>query len=134
MVFVTEYRHTVFADRHLTRLEVITRSVRASFEVEPVEFDGGNDHVHPLVNLPPQVAPSKPVNSLKRASSRRTRQDSPPRSSTTGGHSASGPARTSPAPSTAHPCRWSASTSSSTTIRPERRRWAPSTAREGAHR
>ncbi|MGW4891873.1 IS200/IS605 family transposase [Kitasatospora sp. NPDC004240] len=56
---------------------MITRSVRADFEVEPAEFDGESDHVHPLVHLPPQVAPSEPVNSLKGANSRRTRQEFP---------------------------------------------------------
>ncbi|MGW4895649.1 IS200/IS605 family transposase [Kitasatospora sp. NPDC004240] len=56
---------------------MITRSVCADFEVEPAEFDGGNDHVHPLVHFPPKVTPSKLVNSLKRANSRRMRQEFP---------------------------------------------------------
>ncbi|MGW4894660.1 IS200/IS605 family transposase [Kitasatospora sp. NPDC004240] len=59
------------------RPEEITRSARTDFEVEPVEFDGENDHAHPLVNLPPKTAPPKLVNSLKRAGSRRIRQEFP---------------------------------------------------------
>jgi putative transposase len=35
------------------------------FEVELVEFDGEDDHVHLLVNYPPKVAVSALVNSLK---------------------------------------------------------------------
>ncbi|MFF4338970.1 IS200/IS605 family transposase [Kitasatospora sp. NPDC001540] len=77
LVFVTKYRHKVFADRHLTRLEEIMRSVCTDFEVELVEFNGENNHVHLLVNFPPKVALSKLVNSLKGVSSRRMRQEFP---------------------------------------------------------
>ncbi|MFJ4190517.1 IS200/IS605 family transposase [Kitasatospora sp. NPDC089509] len=77
LVFVTKYRHTVFADRHLTRLEEIMRSICQDFEVELVEFNGENNHVHLLVDFPPKVALSKLVNSLKGVSSRRMRQEYP---------------------------------------------------------
>ncbi|MGN9843250.1 IS200/IS605 family transposase [Nonomuraea sp. H19] len=49
----------------------------ADFETEPREFNGEAHHVHPLVNLPPKIALSKLVNSLKGVSSRRMRQESP---------------------------------------------------------
>jgi putative transposase len=77
LVFVTKYRHKVFNDRHLTRLEEIMRAVCADFECELVEFNGENNHVHLLVNFPPKVAISKLVNSLKGVSSRRLRQEYP---------------------------------------------------------
>ncbi|MEV6950447.1 IS200/IS605 family transposase [Streptomyces sp. NPDC051183] len=77
LVFVTKYRHKGFNDQHLTRCEEIMRSVCADFEVELVEFNGENNHVHLLVNLPPKVALSKLVNSLKGVSSRRLRQEFP---------------------------------------------------------
>ncbi|MFD8695130.1 IS200/IS605 family transposase [Kitasatospora purpeofusca] len=82
LVFVTKYRHKVFADRRLTRPdptrpEEIMRSVRQDFEVELVEFDGEINHVHLLVNFPPRVALSRLVNSLKGVSSRRMRQEYP---------------------------------------------------------
>lgn len=67
----------MFTDRHLTRLEEIIRDVCTDFEVELVEFNGENNHVHLLVNFPPKVAPSKLVNSLKGVSSRRMRQEFP---------------------------------------------------------
>ena len=75
--FVTKYRHKVFSDRHLTRCEEIMRAVCEDFEAELVEFNGENNHVHLLVNLPPKVAVSKLVNSLKGVSSRRLRQEFP---------------------------------------------------------
>jgi putative transposase len=57
--FVTEYRHAVFAGRHLVRLEEIMRDVRGGFETELAEFDGESSHVHLLVNfLPRSDSPS----------------------------------------------------------------------------
>lgn len=77
LVFVTKYRHKVFTDTHLTRLEEIMREVRADFETELTEFNGENNHVHLLVNFPPKIALSRLVNSLKGVSSRRMRQEFP---------------------------------------------------------
>ena len=77
LVFVTKYRHKVFTDTRLTRLEEIMREVCADFETELTEFNGENNHVHLLVNYPPKVALSKLVNSLKGVSSRRMRQEFP---------------------------------------------------------
>ena len=77
LVFVTKYRHEVFAARHLARLEEIMREVCADFECELREFNGDSSHVHLLVNFPPKVAPSRLVNSLKGVSSRRMRQEFP---------------------------------------------------------
>lgn len=77
LVFVTKFRHKVFSDQHLTRMEEIMRDVCADFETELVEFNGETNHVHLLVNFPPKVAVSRLVNSLKGVSSRRLRQEFP---------------------------------------------------------
>jgi putative transposase len=77
LVFVTKFRHRVFGDRHLARMEEIMRAVCADFETELVEFNGENNHVHLLVLFPPKVALAKLVNSLKGVSSRRLRQEFP---------------------------------------------------------
>ncbi|MFE2742857.1 IS200/IS605 family transposase [Streptomyces scopuliridis] len=77
LVFVTKYRHKIFTDAHLKRIEEIMRAVCADFECELIEFNGENNHVHLLVNFPPKVALSKLVNSLKGVSSRRLRQEYP---------------------------------------------------------
>ena len=42
-----------------------------------VEMDGEDDHVHLLVEYPPKLAVSSPVNSLKGVSSRLLRQQRP---------------------------------------------------------
>ena len=77
LVFLTKYRHRVFIDAHLSRMETIMRDVCADFETELVEFNGKTNHVHLLVNFPPKVALSRLVNSLKGVSSRRLRQEFP---------------------------------------------------------
>ncbi|MFE1560406.1 IS200/IS605 family transposase [Streptomyces sp. NPDC058734] len=77
LVFVTKYRHKVFTDRHLRRMEQIMRDVCADFEVELKEFNGENNHVHLLVSFPPKVALSKLINSLKGVSSRYMRREFP---------------------------------------------------------
>ncbi|GIG19274.1 IS200/IS605 family transposase [Catellatospora methionotrophica] len=77
LVFVTKFRHQVFATRHLSRMEQIMRDVCADFEAELIEFNGDINHVHLLVNHPPKVAVARLVNSLKGVSSRRLRQEFP---------------------------------------------------------
>lgn len=51
------------------------REVCEGFGVELREFNGETDHVHLLVQYPPNVALSRLVNSLKGVSSRRLRQE-----------------------------------------------------------
>ena len=77
LVFVTKYRHPVFTDVHLTRLEAIMRAVCEDFGCDLAEFNGEAEHVHLIVRFPPTVALSRLVNSLKGVSSRRLRQEFP---------------------------------------------------------
>jgi putative transposase len=58
-------------------MKEIMRDVCAGFGTERAEFNGEANHVHLLVNFPPTVALSRLVNSLKRVSSRRLRQEFP---------------------------------------------------------
>lgn len=71
LIFITKYRGRVFEGVHLAKMEEIMRGVCAKFEVELVEFNGEQDHIHMLINFPPKVAISKLVNSLKGVSSRK---------------------------------------------------------------
>lgn len=74
MVFVTKYRRGAFTDEILVDCENTMRKVCEDFEVQLVEFNGEDDHVHLLVNFPPTVQLSKLVNSLKGVSSRHLRR------------------------------------------------------------
>jgi putative transposase len=99
LVFVTKYRHPVFTDAHLSRLEDIFQAVCADFGCDLVEYNGEAEHVHLLVTYLPTVQLSRLVNSLKGVSSRRLRQEFPERPGITGGPDGCGPAPTSPAAS-----------------------------------
>ena len=50
LVFVTKYRRGVFTKEVIDDLREVFKSVCTDFEAELVEFDGGDDHVHLLVN------------------------------------------------------------------------------------
>ena len=78
LVFVTKYRREVFTKEILDDLRPMFASVCKDFESELVEFDGGDDHVHLLVNYPPKVSVSNLVNSLKGVSSRMIRKKNYP--------------------------------------------------------
>jgi putative transposase len=76
-VFLTKYRHKVLGPAHLARMQEIMRDVCADFGAELAEFNEEPGHVRPLVNFPPTVTISRPVNSLNGVSSRRLRQEHP---------------------------------------------------------
>lgn len=70
LVFVTKYRRHVLNGAMLEAMKPMMQKVCEDFNSELVEFDGEDDHVHLLVNYPPQVAIPNLVNSLKGVSSR----------------------------------------------------------------
>ncbi len=77
LVFVTKYRKRVFDSNALDILKTIMQDVCHDFEVELTAFEGEDNHVHLLINYPPQVQLSKLVNSLKGVSSRMLRKHMP---------------------------------------------------------
>lgn len=78
LVFVTRCRRGVFTKEVLGDLRSILAGVCADFEAQWVEFDGQDDHVHLLVNYPPEVAVPDLVNSLEGVSSRMMRHKDHP--------------------------------------------------------
>lgn len=77
LVFVTKYRRHVLTDEAIEKLKIICGKVCADFDAKLVSLDGEDDHVHLLVEYPPQVQLSKLVNSLKGVSSRMLRKELP---------------------------------------------------------
>ena len=61
LVFVTKYRRARFSADQLEFLKNIFESVCKDFNAELVEMNGERDHVHLLVNYPPNVSVSKLV-------------------------------------------------------------------------
>ena len=77
LVFVTKYRRDVLSELAIRDLSVIFAKVCKDFKARLVECNGEDDHVHLLVEYPPQVSISKLVNSLKGVSSRLLRMHRP---------------------------------------------------------
>ena len=77
LVFVTKYRKRVFTSEALDILKEVMQKVCDDFNVELAAFEGEDNHVHLLINYPPQIQLSKLVNSLKGVSSRMLRKQMP---------------------------------------------------------
>ena len=77
LVFVTKYRKRVFTSEALDILKEVMQKVCNDFDVELAAFEGEDNHVHLLINYPPQIQLSKLVNSLKGVSSRMLRKQMP---------------------------------------------------------
>lgn len=75
LVLVTKYRRKCFTDEILNRLEEIVRKNCIDWEIELVEFNGEADHVHLLLEMHPNIMPSKFINNLKTVSSRLIRKE-----------------------------------------------------------
>lgn len=75
LVLVTKYRKKIINKAMLTRLQEIFESTCTKWRSELREFNCESDHVHLLINYPPDVEVSKLVNNLKTVSSRLIRKD-----------------------------------------------------------
>lgn len=74
-MFVTKYRHKVINADILKRLEDIFSKLCQNQKSELIEFGGESDHVHLLIDISPDIAPSRLVNTLKTISSRMIRKE-----------------------------------------------------------
>jgi putative transposase len=75
LVLVTKYRKKCFTTAMLDRLKIICEEQCAHWDIGLVEFGGEPDHVHLLLDIHPNIMPSKFVNSLKTVTSRLLRKD-----------------------------------------------------------
>jgi putative transposase len=73
VIWCPKYRHEVLRGPIQTRLKQLIGEVVAEFGGMVIEVETMPDHVHQLVELPPQVAVSKLVQILKGRSSRHRR-------------------------------------------------------------
>jgi putative transposase len=72
---VTKYRKKCLDKEMLESMESILRRLLELKEGSLIEFNGEADHVHCLIELPPNAALSSVINSLKTVSSRLLRRD-----------------------------------------------------------
>ena len=75
LVLVSKYRRKCFTDEILARLHQILDELCERWSVDLVEFNGGEDHVHLLLSLHPNVMPSHLINNLKTVTSRLLRKE-----------------------------------------------------------
>jgi putative transposase len=75
LVLVTKYRKKVIDKAILNRLQEIFASTCEKWGSKLTDFNGESDHVHLLIDFPPDVEISKLVNNLKTVSSRLIRKE-----------------------------------------------------------
>jgi putative transposase len=75
LVLVTKYRRGALDAGMLRCCQDAMRKVCGDVGAELREFNGEDDHVHPLVDYPPKVAVAALVNTLKGLSARRLRSE-----------------------------------------------------------
>lgn len=75
LVLVTKYRKKCLSNEMLNRLEEIVKKNCTDWEIDLIEFNGEADHVHILLDMHPNIMPSKFINNLKTVSSRLIRKE-----------------------------------------------------------
>ena len=74
LVLVTKYRKKCFTSKMLDQLKIIITELCIKWDIELIEFNGEADHVHLLIDMHPNIMPSKFINNLKTVSSRLIRK------------------------------------------------------------
>jgi len=75
LVLVTKYRKKCITKDMLKRLEEIIKDICKRWDVELLEFNGEEDHIHLLISAHPSMELSKFINNLKTVSSRLIRKE-----------------------------------------------------------
>ena len=75
LVLVTKYRKKCLSNEMLNRLEEIIKKNCADWEIDLLDFNGEADHIHLLLEMHPNIMPSKFINNLKTVSSRLIRKE-----------------------------------------------------------
>ena len=77
LVIVTKYRPKCLTEEMLASLRTISEQQVELKGGKLMEFNGEDDHVHLLLSLPPNMAVTTLVNSLKTVTARLLRRDYP---------------------------------------------------------
>lgn len=75
LVLITKYRNKCLTKEIISDLYLIFNDLCKKWEVELIEFNGEQDHVHLLLGFNPTIQPSKFINNLKTVSSRLLRKN-----------------------------------------------------------
>ena len=71
LVCVTKYRDEIFSQAELALIEKVFLDVAKKMNMQLLEFNAEDEHIHALIEYPPKLSVSKIVNALKGVSSRR---------------------------------------------------------------
>lgn len=77
LVMVTKYRRDVIDDNISNRLKEIFLYIQANYNIDLIEWNHDNDHVHILFKANPNTPISKFINTYKSASSRLIKKEFP---------------------------------------------------------
>ena len=75
LVLVTKYRKKCITKDMLIRLREIIEKICKRWDIELIEFNGEEDHVHLLISAHPTMELSKFINNLKTVTSRIIRKE-----------------------------------------------------------
>ena len=75
LVVVTKYRHKCINKEIMDEIKSICKRLIEDERGLLIEFNGEQDHIHILFEIPPQVTPSKLVNTIKGVTSRMIRKN-----------------------------------------------------------
>ena len=75
LVLVTKYRKKCITKDMLKRLEEVIKDICKRWDVELLEFNGEEGHIHLLISAHPSMELSKFINNLKTVSSRLIRKE-----------------------------------------------------------
>jgi len=75
LVLVTQYRRKCFTQAMLQRLKEICQQQAQHWGIELIEFGAEEDHVHLLLDMHPNIMPSRFICNLKTVTSRYLRKE-----------------------------------------------------------
>ena len=73
--WVTKYRYHILRGEIAKRTRDLIRQISSSLEVQIISGSVGTDHIHMFVSAPPNLSPSKYMQRVKGATSRKLQQE-----------------------------------------------------------
>lgn len=69
-VWIPKYRHKIFSDTYRNSLKLIIKKIGYDYNIEIVEMEITEDHIHMIAKAEPKFAPSKIMQIIKSVSAR----------------------------------------------------------------